>query len=352
MTLSAPSSSFTSLMRDTHSMLQEQDRRLQVVEESTTTASHEEQLCVLRREQPIIDCMLNNQIDALKEHAKKATPAQCIEEGKLLRAVCKPFVQQAPFVRRTNQKPRGYQGDSEMMRMIYANDWQGPTLLGKLMHKYFISVPAAEAVRNRRALIAEDMRASAERSPTKPIEVLSVACGPAQEVADIFRTHDDFSSFKVTLLDQDPEALSEAEQNIQRAESRSRGKANVQYEKQSIGALLRPGATRERLGTFDFIYSMGLYDYLDEATATKLTSALFDMLKPGGTLLLGNYSSRCSDAVMMEYWLDWPLVYRNEEEFARLLSPSRSQDVTVGFESAGVQMFLRARKPAELKARL
>jgi extracellular factor (EF) 3-hydroxypalmitic acid methyl ester biosynthesis protein len=177
--------------------------------------------------------------------------------------------------------------------------------------------------------------------------LLSVACGPAHEIADIFKSPAAFSKFSIVLLDQDPEALSEAREKIGAVERQYPGhRVDVRYQQESIGSLLRSGPNRDRLGKFDFIYSMGLYDYLDKRTARKLTNALFDMLQPGGTLLLGNYSTSNPTRTHLEYWCNWWLVYRTPEEFTALLSPDRArgQSVEVGLDASGSQLFLRVRK--------
>ena len=62
---------------------------------------------------------------------------------------------QAPIMARSNLKPRGYTGDSEMMRMIYQNDYQGDSTFGKIMHKFSMDQPAAQSVRNRRTEIVK-----------------------------------------------------------------------------------------------------------------------------------------------------------------------------------------------------
>ncbi len=96
---------------------------------------------------------------------------------------------------RTNLKPRGYAGDSEMMKMIYLDDYQGDTTFCKLMQKYTVGVPAAQSVRNRRTLIMEMLRRFRQNNclaAQEKIKILSVACGPAFELADILRSPEDF----------------------------------------------------------------------------------------------------------------------------------------------------------------
>ncbi len=64
-------------------------------------------------------------------------------------------------------------------------------------------------------------------------------------------------------------------------------------------------------GTFDFIYSAGLFDYLTDANCRKLTTRWFSMLKPGGYLLLTNFFDGIEGVGFMEAFMDWKLVYRN-----------------------------------------
>jgi cyclopropane fatty-acyl-phospholipid synthase-like methyltransferase len=68
------------------------------------------------------------------------------------------------------------------------------------------------------------------------------------------------------------------------------------------------------LGTFDFVYSAGLYDYLDQRLATRLTAKLFDYLRPEGRLLLANFHTNNHGTGFMEAFMDWWLIYRTDEQ--------------------------------------
>lgn len=75
---------------------------------------------------------------------------------------------------------------------------------------------------------------------------------------------------------------------------------------------------REVLGDMDLIYSAGLYDYLPRAVAKRLVRRLLGMLRPGGTLLLGNLREDPSSAWMMEHAVAWYLVYREPDAMLEL----------------------------------
>ena len=68
---------------------------------------------------------------------------------------------------------------------------------------------------------------------------------------------------------------------------------------------------------FDFVYAAGLYDYLAERVATRFTRLMFDMLAPGGRLLVANFAPVLPEVGYMETFMDWKLIYRTAEEKKR-----------------------------------
>ena len=214
-------------------------------------------------------------------------------------------------------RPLGYAGDYETMRMCYDNAYEGSTEVGKKIHKYVMESPSAQAVRNRCSLVSG--------MATGKSKILSVACGPAYEVPDIL---DKNPGASVTMLDQDEEALGAAARRI-------RSQDNVKYLRMPVSHLMKKDCN---IGSFDFIYSMGLFDYLDDRIAKELCDVMFRMLNPGGVLLIGNYHVTCVNRYEMQYWCDWSLVYRTEKSMYDLV-PSGA-NATVTYEGTGSQMFL------------
>lgn len=253
------------------------------------------------------------------------------------------------FLARTNLKPRGYQGDSEMMRMCYANAYESPTLFGKLLHKHPIETPAAQAVRNRRAYLPQVMHETLERFPKTGkhgFQMMSVACGPAWEMQDLFLESENFEKFHVTLLDQDVAALGEAAGAIARVEKARGMRARVDYLNESVRTMLRTPKLSEKWGQHHFIYSMGLFDYLTGPVAKAVIKKLFELVKPGGTLVVGNYHVGNPTRTYMDYWMDWVLFYRTEQEMLSLLADDPAAELSITFEDSRSQLFLHAVKKA------
>ena len=257
------------------------------------------------------------------------------------------IIQTSPFLTRTNEKPRGYAGDSEMMRMIYANAYEGESIFGQLLHKHSIESDAAQAVRNRRVMVPatlHQVKARLGAAARGGLRIMSVACGPAWEMQDLFRAAEDFDAFDLTLLDQDVEALGEASAAISEVERVRKMRARVNYLNESVRTMLRTPALHQRWGRFHYIYSMGLFDYLSEPVARSVARKLFDLLLPGGELLIGNYHIGNPTRTYMEYWMDWVLLYRSEAEMGALLHDVEHASCKVEFDATHCQMFLRAKR--------
>ncbi len=253
----------------------------------------------------------------------------------------------SPVMSRTNLKPRGYAGDSEMMRMIYRNEYEGDSLMSKLLHKHPVEQPGAQAVRNRRGLVTGMIKAEAAGSKgrsRRKIRVLSVACGPAFELTDFLDSRANCRRFEITLFDQDQYALMEASKVLGGIEKKYDTRVQVNYLRESVRTMLFSPQLKEQWGQFQFIYSMGLFDYFTPPVARATLAKLFQLLVPGGQMVIGNFHTSNPSRIYMEYWLDWAIYYRTEADFmdlARDLAPARK---SITYDETGVQMLLRIKK--------
>lgn len=215
------------------------------------------------------------------------------------------IIRQDPFSARSFDKPRGYAGDAVLIDYIYSGNCrlgeQEPvTALGEAIFRYNCNTPACAAVRTRRDLVASiiDQICSINDHP----RILSVACGHLRE-ATICRSVSSGNAGPIVALDQDQLSISVVDREV--------SEYGVIPVCNSIKALFRGELAHEK---FDFIYSTGLYDYLDDRIASRLTSRLFDMLDPGGRLLVANFVPGIWGAAYMETFMDWRLIYRTPEE--------------------------------------
>jgi SAM-dependent methyltransferase len=123
----------------------------------------------------------------------------------------------------------------------------------------------------------------------------------------------------------------------------------------SVLQILRPQGDAEKvfiqenLSNLDLVYSAGLYDYLPDAIARRLTRRLYSMLKPGGKLFIGNLEESADSTWMMEFVSAWFLEYRTEESMLELASPLSPVPAVkrVVRDDSGRCLFLEIIRPEE-----
>ena len=235
----------------------------------------------------------------------------------------------APIMRRALEKPLGYPGDYEVMRYMYERQFEGSTLLSRALAHAFVHTPPARAVRARKDMIRVELQQLVrDLAPAgRPVRLLSIAAGPAQEVFELLRDADDLPApVDIVLFDQEVSALAFAYGRLRGVvEQRWQGRATVTYLHEGIKALIKNPDFFHGMGTFDGVICCGLYDYLPERVAVNLTAKLFAVLGDGGRLWIGNMTGHNPGRWIMEHHLEWFLLYRTHAEmmdFARRGAPS------------------------------
>lgn len=317
-----------------------------IAEEPRTTIQRVHQVA-LDLAYPEFSAFFDGKLEDLKEQVKGFTKQEHERHGFYFRKQVWDFIGESAFMVRTNLKPRGYAGDSEMMRMLYDHAFFGPTIFAKMMHRHPIDSHAAEAVRNRRQMLQAalvKLSAAHERAGIGRFRFMSVACGPAWELQDLLTAKSQAEQLEIVLLDQDADALGEARAEIQKAEQRLGCSIDATFIQDSVRTMLRTPRLSERWGRFNFLYSMGLFDYLIEPVAKAVLAKLYEMLVPGGEIVIGNFHPKNRTRVYMDYWMDWPLYYRNEDELMDLTIDLPGVSFDLNFEATASQMFLRVKK--------
>ena len=305
----------------------------------------------------------------------------CLQFSKDEKAKIKSFIAKSEFIKATKvspyfkqsiEHPRGYPGDAEMMSVIYRNEFEGDSVFGKIMNKVGTESQAGVAIRNRKKLITNEIL------KMKSGRVLSLAAGPAEELFDFLKKYPK-ANHQFKALDHDIQTLRDAEKrnkfsnleySIANAFHLIKGSRRIitprsiflnfcepKKDIKGLRKLLLPIKYRFetlKLHQFDFIYSIGLYDYIQtfdsaEKGTKALTSELFKLLKPGGLLMIGNVSPKMPIGIIwaMEYLCNWKLIYRTREEiiaFCEGIPEPEIKDVELVMEPAGVNYFIKIRK--------
>ena len=207
------------------------------------------------------------------------------------------YIHEDPCTNRSFEKPRGYAGDAELIEYFYTLDPKKKlSKVGKLAFDITVNDIAGFSVRERAMIVSENIDRICEANPKA--RILSIACGHVLELSYSKCAYLN-SLGEFVGLDQDIKSL-------EVAKKRHQDKSITLYA-MSIKDLFK---NPESLGTFDFIYSSGLYDYLNDKVARKLNKTLFSMLNKNGELMITNFTPSTSSIGYMETFMRWDLIYR------------------------------------------
>lgn len=253
-------------------------------------------------------------------------------------------VDASPFMSRSLRKPRGYAGDYQMMNYLYDDKvFEAQSNMGKFLNYYVFSHPSANAVRGRAQIIQGLVQQ--RMSIHETLDITSIACGPAREISGTIQCLANSvvtNKINWTLLDQDEEALENAKKNCP-----DHPKLFPHFVNAGVRDILK---RKVDLGSQDIIYSLGLFDYLIDKVAISVIARLYEFLKPGGIMLIGNFHISNPLRALMEGIMEWHLIHRTEEEQLALgLAGAPEGRHFVMAEPEGINLILVTSKPLTSK---
>ncbi len=253
----------------------------------------------------------------------------------------------APLWNQAYRKPLGYAGDYAVMNYIYDGTPRGETQFARLAHALAIHI--GEFVVRRKDLMREAIADTvARQSSAQSVTIASLGCGPAREIAEFAENGAPTATpISFILVDQDEQALHFAGRSITAALDRrcDRPPRRVDLRKISVLRLLRDFHPRDVLCEIDMIYSAGLFDYFTDRTCRILTRRLYEALRPGGLLLLGNMKAGTDMRWPLDFIADWTITYRTAEGVLSWAEGLAGAEISLRTEATGYDYLLAVRKP-------
>lgn len=215
------------------------------------------------------------------------------------------IIHEDPFMKRAFDKPRGYSGDAVMLDYVYGLGEMKTTPLGEQVNIFNRRASGCTGVIRRAQRIGLEIDNLVEKKPEA--RILSIAGGHSREPTTSLA----FRNKKIgelVVIDQDEASLAEvkkcySENNVITV--------HLPIKHMILGNL-------NNLGQFDFIYASGLFDYLEDVEAKKLIQVMFNLLKPGGKLMVTNFSPYTQMRAFMEIFCHWHLIYRDMQDLENL----------------------------------
>lgn len=225
-------------------------------------------------------------------------------------------LEQVEINRHGTQKPLGYSGDFTMMNYIYdyhRGNYLGNSSYEKLVNHYTCNIPISCSNIKRKAYLKAKILEALDKNDLP--RILSVAPGPARELIEALEEGKINKPLVFKCLDHEKTALRHIEDTLGKIDPAKKRNLSVEFILRNVTSLIRDKEFRQKLQNFDLIYAFGIYDYLSDKMASRLTREFFQLLAKGGQLIIFNAGYN-NDGYRAYYELlgEWDLIHRTREE--------------------------------------
>ncbi len=259
------------------------------------------------------------------KHPKKLKAAKSFAKKVIF-----PMALSSPFLSRVVEKPIGVPGDFGMLGQILGNPLEGNSLYDRIFNSWILNCGAADAYRYRVDLLSREIYRRVEecsKDGAGPTKILSMASGVAYEVQRYIESPTPGCRVDFSLVDFSTDTLDEASRQYGALGALPEGVSLSMHQSSVIDLANRSrgvsgGSNDDAYSPdtdYDLVYCAGLFDYLSDRLIVKVISYLFGILRPGGKLVVSNYTINNPIQSWMTMVMDWELIYRSEEQFSNLV---------------------------------
>jgi extracellular factor (EF) 3-hydroxypalmitic acid methyl ester biosynthesis protein len=230
------------------------------------------------------------------------------------------------------ERKYGYSGDFEIIDHIYTRRISADPRM-RLWDLFFHAQAAPVAVRNRKAYFQQIMDDHlAAHQGSEKLEILNVASGPGRDMREFFHEHPD-AAVAVDCVEMDARAIEYAQGLC------APWLDKLTFHHRNVLRFIPPRG-------YDLVWSAGLFDYLTDKLFVHLLQALLKVTKPGGEVVVGNFSDFNPSRDYMELMGHWQLHHRSRQTLMALTEQAgvSPDQVQILWEPEGVNYFLHIRR--------
>jgi hypothetical protein len=146
------------------------------------------------------------------------------------------------------------------------------------------------------------------------------------------------------LVDLDPAALMCSQTHLATTSS------NVQFEYKQGDVVQTLRSLCKSARRFDAITFGGLFDYLPNRVIVFVLQKSLTLLKAGGTIFFTQVTNANPDMTFMDWWGDWKLIQRDEEELLSLCheAGTATQAISMHRVPTNCALVVKVQPPGEL----
>lgn len=222
-------------------------------------------------------------------------------------------------------RPYGYAGDFMIIDKIYREHITEDKRFEK-WDIFWSSLAACNAVRNRKDYFISTLTTRLQNN--NQLQLLNVASGPARDLFELYAQIQP-EQLNTVCIEADDRAIAYAKE--------------LNKEHLNRIAFVNKNIFRYRADQqYDIVWSAGLFDYFNDDIFVKLLSRFVSWTKPGGEVIIGNFSTENPSRNLMELFGDWHLEHRSHDHLVNLAMQAGIQRdaIYVGEEAEGVNLFL------------
>lgn len=240
------------------------------------------------------------------------------------------------------RKPFGYAGDFKIIEDIYLNN---PQSLGfeRLFDNCFQMTAISVAVRNRKEDLKRIIINFINGRRNEVLRIMDLAAGPGRDVKEILSS-DELENKNIIFdcYDHEPKAIEFARDLLA-------GFTNINFfQKNALRLCTAKDVNQLIKEKYDFIYTAGLLDYLNDKICIRLIRNLRKLLNTNSVIIGTNVRDKYSNPSIhyMEWIADWNLFYRDDEEFKQIFIEAgfREDELTIRYEQQGIMQYIIANK--------
>jgi extracellular factor (EF) 3-hydroxypalmitic acid methyl ester biosynthesis protein len=234
----------------------------------------------------------------------------------------------------TLSKPRGYLGDFITIDRMYTSSVSSNPRLASWDHCVHAQ-PGVAAMRKRKGYLLKQLQRLEVEDSASELHILNLASGPGRDMYEYLQMNPS-SKIYFHCVDQDLEAISHARSLcsdfLHRVEFHHTNAFRFKTER-----------------IFDMAWSAGLFDYLNDGLFRRLLTRMLRLVRPGGQIVIANFSDYNPSRSYMELVGGWYLIYRSMQQLVKLALDSgiAEENISVRSDPEGIIHFLHIRKPGE-----
>jgi len=254
---------------------------------------------------------LNDQSSLISDTSTK------IQIKKVFRKQIEKYISMSPLCHHGYIKPKGYPGDYKIVEAMYDNQpIATANTMGFLFDQFLLQAEYVQAVRDRKNAMKEALKKFITSKGSKKLKILNIACGSAREIRELLS--EGFSTDKeieFVLLDQDKECLDYAKQCLSNCASNFR----FFFVQSNVYSFFRNKEFNRKFTEFNFVYSIGLADYLPDLVLEDMIHESFARLTEDGKLTIAHKNVREFDSVRSDWICDWNFIPRDKRDIQCLI---------------------------------